>query len=513
MDDNRMTRRECLHRTVLAAAAAALSPALLAQVARGQGGGTVTVGLAADILNFDPSAKSFVTYPVILQVYDKLLDYTVAYQPVARLAAAWKIADDYRSATFTLRPGVKFHNGRLMTAKDIVAVFERAMDPKVGQNLVTLTSGQGMRAVRAVDDATVRFEYDFQTPNILDTIQEIDIIAPEAFNQLRETTIGTGPFKVAEWVPNDHVTLDRSPQYWRQGRPYLDRVILKPFNNPDALVTALQTGTIDIATSIPYPQVARLRSQGNLVLKGDGTGAFLQLFELNPQRPPFNNKTIRQAMQYAVDRETILKTVYAGIGQTRVAPYPPNSAAYNPTLDRRYRFDLAKAKALIVQAGYPNGFKFTTPITTGFADFAQAAQILKADLAKIGVDMEIQLVDNARWTPMLFGGQFDATYTFVALNKDPLTLFRNSPYRTFSSPIFPKGDFPAGYADTINAARHTVVKEARYNLFTKIQEILLDESWTVSVCSREVISGWLKSVQGFSWNIDYEIQLEDTRKS
>ncbi|HYM71316.1 MAG TPA: ABC transporter substrate-binding protein [bacterium] len=503
-----MTRRELLY----AGAAAALSPALLARVARAQGKGTVTVGLPSDILNFDPSAKSFVTYPVIRLVYNKLVDYTAGYQPQAELASSWKIADDFHSATFKLRPGVKFHNGRPMTSKDVVAVFQRAMDPATGQNLVTLTSAQGLRTVRAPDDATVVFEYDYQTPNILDTIQEIDIIAPEAFGNLRQTTIGTGPFKVTEWVPNDHVTLDRAPTYWKSGLPYLDRVVLKPFNNPDAMVSALQTGTIDVATSVPYPQVARLRSQSNLVLRGDGTGAFLNLLELNPQRDPFTKKPVRQAMQYAVDRDTILKTVYAGIGETRIAPYPPNSVAYNPSLGKQYHFDLAKAKALIAQGGYPNGFKFSAPVTNAVPDFAQAMQIVKADLAKIGVDMEIQLVDNARWTPMLFGGQFDATITFVALNKDPLTLFRNSPYRTSASPVFPKGDFPPGYADTINAARHTVVKEARQNLFSKLQQVLLDESWTVPICSREVVSGWSKSIQGFTWNIDYEIELEQTRR-
>jgi len=494
-------------------AAAAISPSVLARAAQAQGKGQVTVGLPADILNFDPSMKQFSTYPVIRQVYSKLLDYTVAYQPVPDLAVSWKIADDYRSATFKLRPGVKFHNGRTMTAKDVVAVFERAMNPEFGQNLVTLTSGQGMRAVTAVDDTTVRFDYEYQTPNILDTIQEVDIIAPEAFSQLRQTTIGTGPFKVAEWVPNDHVALDRFPQYWNSGRPSLERVTLKPFNNPDAMVTALQTGTIDIAISLPYPQAARLRAEHDLVIQGDSTGAFLNNFEMNPQRPPFDKKLVRQAMQYAVDRETILKTVYAGLGQVRVAPYPPNSTAYNPELNKRYRFDLARAKQLLTQAGYPNGFKFTAPITPASADYPQAAQILKADLAKIGVDMEIQLVDIARFVPMLFGGQFDMTYAFVALNKDPLTLFRNSAYRTFSSPVFPQGNFPAGYVDTINAARHTVVKEARYNLFTKIQEILLDEAWMIPVCSHEVISGWLKSVHGFSWDIDFEIQLDNTSKS
>jgi len=512
MADHRMTRRTLLHAGAAGAAAAVLSPALLAGVARAQGRGTITVGLPADILNFDPATKSFSTYPVIKQVYNKLLDDTVAYQPQPELAASWKIADDYRSATFKLRPGVKFHNGRTMTSKDVVAVFQRAMDPKVGQNLFTLTAGQGMRDVRATDDTTLVFEYDYQTPNILDSIQEIDIIAPEAFNTLQQTTIGTGPFKVTEWVPGDHVTLDKSPVYWKSGLPYLDRVIMKPFTNPDAMVSALQTGTVDIAISLPYPQVARLRAQGDLVLKGDGTGAFLNLLELNPQREPFNKKPVRQAMQYAVDRDGILKTAYAGIGEIRVAPYPPNSLAYNPALNKTYHFDLAKAKQLIAQGGYPNGFRFTAPVTAANPDFAVAMQIIKADLAKIGVNMEIQLVDNARWVPMLFGGQFDATITFVALNKDPLTLFRNSPYRTSASPVFPQGNFPPGYADTINAVRHTVVREARVNLLNKLQQILLDESWTVPICSREVITGWVKPVQGFTWNIDYELELEQTRK-
>jgi len=512
MADERMTRRTLLQAGAAGAAAAILSPALLESVARAQGRGTITIGLPTDILNFDPAMKQFATYPIIKQVYNKLLDDTAAYQPQPELASSWKIADDYRGATFKLRSGVKFHNGRTLTSKDVLAVFQRAMDPKVGQNLYVLTVGQGLRDVRTPDDSTIVFEYDYQTPNILDTIQEIDIIAPEAFGNLQQTTIGTGPFKVGEWIPGDHVTLNRSPVYWKSGLPLLDQIVMKPFSNPDALVSALQTGTVDIAIGLPYPQVARLRTQSDLVLKGDGTGAFLNLLELNPQREPFNKKPVRQALQYAVDRDTILKTAYAGIGQTRVAPYPPNSLAYNPALNQTYHFDLAKAKQLIAQGGYPNGFRFTALITTADPDFTVAAQVIKADLAKIGVDMEIQIVDNARWVPMLFGGEFEVTMTFVALNKDPLTLFRNSPYRTSASPVFPQGNFPAGYVDTINAVRHTVVREARINLLTKLQQILLDESWTVPICSREVIAGWVKPVRGFTWNIDYELELEQTRK-
>ncbi len=512
MSTHRFTRRSFLRQSAAGAAVASLGPAFLSRLAQAQGRGAVTVGLPADILNFDPSAKSFVTYPIIRQVYNRLHDYDLKNLPQPELATSWKIGEDHRSITFKLRSGVKFHNGRTLTSKDIVAVFERAMDPKVGQNLVTLTSGQGMSAVRAADESTVVFEYAFQTPNILDTIQEIDIIAPEAFGQLGQTTIGTGPFKVVEWVPGDHVTLGRHDGYWKPSLPALDRVVLKPFNNPDAMVTALQTGTIDVATSIPYPQVERLKAQKNLSLASDRTGALMNLFYVNPQREPFTNKALRQALQFALDRQSIVRTVYAGFGEPLAAPYPSNSIAYSADLNKRYMFDLAKAKQLIAQAGFPNGFKFTCIVTTAFPDFTQIAQIVKADLAKIGVDMTIELVDNARWTPRLFAGDFQATITFVALNKDPLTLFRNSPYRTFSSPPFPKGNFPPGYAETINAARRTVTKEFRQRLFTKIQEILLEESWTLPLCSREIIFGWVSPVRGFAWNIDTQIELEQTRK-
>lgn len=514
MHDEMITRRELLRRGAAGAAAATLTPSVLTQIAQAQGrtGGTLTVGLLADILNFDPSTKSFVTYPIIRQVYNKLLEYDLHYNPQPDLATSWQVGDDKRSVTFKLRQGVRFHNGRPFSARDVVATFERAMDPRTGQNLVTLTSGQGMKGVRATDDSTVVFEYEWQTPNILDSIQEIDIMAPEAFGQLRQTTIGTGPFKVMEWVPNDHVTFQKHDAYWRPGLPLLDRVILRPYNNPDAMVTALQTGTIDAAVGIPYPQATRLRELRNLVLRSDQTGALMNLFYVNPQREPFTNKTLRQAMQYALDRQTILRTVFAGFGEVRVAPFPPNSIAYDPELNTRYRFDLNRAKELMTRAGFPNGFRFTAIITTGFPDFAQIAQIIKADLAKINVDMAIELVDNARWTPRLFAGDFQATVTFVALNKDPLTLFRNSPYRTFSSPPFPQGNFPAGYVDNINAARRTVTKEFRQRLFTKIQEILLDESWTMPLTSREVIYGWVSSVRDFAWNIDTQIALERTAK-
>lgn len=509
-----ITRRELLLRGAAGLAAASVSPALLTRIAQAQrrAGGTLTVGLGADILNFDPSTKAFVTYPIIQQVYNKLLDYDANYTPVPDLATSWQIHDDKKTATFKLRQGVRFHNGRPLTARDVVATFERAMDPRTGQNLVTLTSGQGMKSVRATDDFTVVFEYEFQTPNILDTIQEVDIMAPEAFGQLTRTTIGTGPFRVVEWIPNNHVTLQKHDGYYKPGLPILDRVILRPYNNPDAMVTALQTGTIDAAVGIPYPQAQRLRAIRNLTLASDRTGALMNLFYLNPQREPFNNKQVRQALQYALDRQTILRTVYAGFGEVRVAPYPPNSIAYDPELNNRYRFDLNRAKELLARAGFPNGFRCSAIVTTAFPDFAQVAQIIKADLAKIGVDMDIELVDNPRWVPRLFAGDFQATVTFVALNKDPLTLFRNSPYRTFNSPPFPQGNFPAGYVDNINAARRTVTKEFRQRLFTKIQEILLDESWTLPLTSREVIYGWTSAVAGFGWNIDTQIALEKTSK-
>jgi peptide/nickel transport system substrate-binding protein len=505
--------RRALVRGSAAGAAAALAPAWLDRLARAQGRGAVTVGLPADILNFDPATKSFVTYPIIRQVYNRLLDYDLRYTPHPELATSWKIAPDFRSATFRLRPGVKFHNGRPLAAKDIVAVFQRAMDPKVGQNLVTLTSGQGMTAVRAPDESTVVFEYAYQTPNILDTIQEIDIIAPEAFGQLAQTTIGTGPFKVLEWIPGDHVTLVRHDAYWKPNLPYLERVVLKPFNNPEAMVAALETGTIDAAVGVAYDQVQRLRGQPRLRLAPDDTGAFLNIFYLNPQREPFTSKMLRQSLQYALDRETIVRTVYAGLASPRVAPYPPNSFAYNPALNTRYRFDLAKAKQLMAQAGFGSGVRFTIILTTAAPDYARIAQIVKADLAKIGVDMTIELLDNARWTPRLFAGDFQATISFVALNKDPLTLFRNSPYRTFNSPPFPKGNFPPGYVESINAARRTVTKEFRYRLFTRIQEILLDESWAQALSSHPIIFGWNAGVAGFAWNIDVQIALEQTRKA
>jgi ABC-type transport system substrate-binding protein len=224
---------------------------------------------------------------------------------------------------------------------------------------------------------------------------------------------------------------------------------------------------------------------------------------------PFDNKMVRQAVNMAINKRQIARLVN-GRGTPTDTFIPPLMPGYGKF--SLYPYDLAGAKKLLAQAGFPNGFKFTCIVTTAFPDFAQIAQIAKADLAKIGVDMTIELVDNARWTPRLFAGDFQATITFVALNKDPLTLFRNSPYRTFNSPPFPKGNFPAGYAETINAARRTVTKEFRQRLFTKIQEILLEESWTLPLCSREIVFGWVSSVRGFTWNIDTQIELEQVRK-
>ena len=476
-----------------------------------QTGGSLTVGQIQDLTSFDPFMLLFVNYPIQHQLFDRLIamDHELNVNP--SLAESWEVGEDGQSITFTLRPGVTFHNGHPLEAADVVANIERAQNEETGGNIFAKV--QTVESAEAPDASTVVVTFTAPTPNMFDIFDSLSIVAPEAFENLQREPIGTGPFRFVEWIPGDQVVMARNDAYWREGLPYLDEVIVKPYADGETLTLALESGQIGAAISLPYTNAERLGASADVTIERGQDGALLYVLVINPpdasqEETPLSNKLVRQAINYAMNRQAIVDQALFGVGQATVVAFPETSSAYFPELTDQYPFDLERARELLAEAGYAAGFDMEILAPTSFPELVSMGQILAADLAQIGINASIVPIESAVWTPRLLDGDYQATFTFIGRShKDPLGLFDNSPFRISNSPVWPEGDFPEGYAEAITAAGTTVDPEARAESFRSVNEIMLDQSVQIPISFKYTLFGWRNDVHGVDWSPDDEIKL------
>lgn len=497
-----------------------------------QQGGTLTVGTTGDILNFDAFSLGFISYPMQLQCYDRLILYDHVLNITPQLATDWEVNEEGTQLTLTLREGVTWHNGREFVADDVVANFERALQPENGSNVHGMV--QTVAGAEALDDQTVVINFSEPTPNMFDILNAMSIMAPESFDSLGESCIGTGPFKFQEWIPGDHVTFVRNDDYWDEGKPYLDEVIFRPYSDLEALVTALETGIVDAAIAVPPKDYQRLLDSGVEVPFGQ-EGALLYSITVNPPDPdqpegPLSDQRVRQAICWAIDRDAIVDQALFGVGGGTVVPFPEYSLAYFEEYADAYQFDLDQAAALLDEAGWTDTdgddirdkdgepLVLNTITIQAYPETTDMAQILKADLNTIGVDLEIEPLDSAAYSPRHLGSEetnnsavFDLDVTFVGRQHlDPMGLFDNSPFRPFSSPIFPRGDFPEGYVENLEIAGSTIDEEERRTALEQVQQIMLDACVDIPVSWKFTLFAHQDNVQGLDWSVNDEIRLVNT---
>jgi peptide/nickel transport system substrate-binding protein len=402
--------------------------------------------------------------------------------------------------------------------------------PDTGSNVHGMV--KSVDRAEAIDDYTVTIFFTAPTPNMFDILNAMSIMAPESFDTLNSTCVGTGPFRLSEWIPGDQSTFVRNEEYWDEGKPYLDEIVLKPYSDLEAMTTALEAGVIDVAIAVPPQDYDRLTSAGVEVPFGQ-TGALLYVTTLNPpdasqEAGPLSDKQVRQAICYAFDRETMVEQALFNIGEPTVVHFPDYSLAYFEEFTDYYTFDLDRAAELLDAAGWTDsngdgirdkdGQELTlrTISTTAAPMLADMAQILKADLNQIGVDLSIEPLEPPVYTARRFGqenegsGDYDLDFTFVGRQHlDPLGLFDNSGFRPFSSPVWPEGDFPEGYVENITIAQSTVDRDTRVEAFRNVQEIILDNCNSAAISWRYTLFGHQADTHGLNWTVNDEIRLKD----
>ena len=222
---------------------------------------------------------------------------------------------------------------------------------------------------------------------------------------------GSGPFKVVEWLPGDHLDLERFDGYWDPDIPNVESAQIRFFADEAAMIAALEAGTIDIVLNLPPRELDRLSRRFNVV-RGQDAANFYYL-GMNSMQPPFDQIKVRCAMAHTLDKEAMTRNVLFGVSNPIGTPYPEFSFAHFPEFEDLYPYDLERSKQLLTEAGYPDGIEFTIATTFTFPEFTQFAEILQANLAQIGTTVHIEPMDIAQWVPVLLESRYGAIFSFA----------------------------------------------------------------------------------------------------
>ena len=373
-------------------------------------GGEMTVAITADPPGWDPTVSTSqeiarVTYH---NVFEGLVRLDRSGNIVPALAESWETSDDGLTWTFKIREGVKFHDGSDMTLDDVVAAFERAKDPDSGHTHPEYYAA--IDAVAAGDGNTVVFTLSEPSSSLLYNLARPDsIIYPAAQAETqRSQPVGTGPFKFVNYVEGSEVRLEKFADYYLEGVPYLDAVTFKIIPDPNTRFAALQSGDIDlIGVALPPEQYMQLSS--NPDLKGTEGSATTEItLALNNTRPPLDNKLVREAITYAIDKKQIVDGAFFGLGTvigTHMSPSEPYYIDLNP-----YPYNPEKAKELLAEAGYPDGFELNFELPEPYNIERRTGEVIAQQLAQVGIKADLSVVEWGTWVQRIFlGGDYDMT--------------------------------------------------------------------------------------------------------
>ncbi len=414
------------------------------------GGGLLMAGAAAaqqaelslgmqlepPILDPTAGAAAAIDEVVYANVFEGLTRFGPDGAVLPALAEDWEVAPDGLSWAFTLREGLTFHDGLPLTAEDVVFSFDRAMADDSTNAQKQLFSG--ISEVTAIDDRTVEITLDAPKGALLFNLAWGDavIVSPASAETNATAPVGTGPFRFSQWVQGDRIELVRNPDYW--GEPArLDKVTFRFISDPTAAFAAMMAGDIDAFPVFPAPEnLAQFAADPRFqVIVGSTEGE--TILAINNARPPLDNLLVRQAIAHAVDRQAVIDGAMFGYGTPIGSHFAPHHPAY-VDLTGWSAHDPEKARALLAEAGLPDGF--TTTLTLPPPSYARrGGEIIAAQLREVGIETEIVNVEWAQWLEQVFNGN-DFGLTVIS-HTEPLDI-----------EIYARPDYYFGYDDPVMRA-------------------------------------------------------------
>ncbi|WP_166462604.1 ABC transporter substrate-binding protein [Amycolatopsis acidicola] len=462
---------------------------------------TLRQSVAADLPSYDPYAIGADSYPLIRNMYEALVEYDHDGKPLLRLAESYDIAPDQTSVSVKIRSGVTFHNGRPLTAHEVVANYQLVADPKLG-GLLTQIAGD-VAHLEATDDRTVKFTFKGPRASqlITDVMNAVPIAWPSNSANIANTGIGTGPFKQGDRVPGQSWSLTRNDQYWGK-KADLAGLNFQVITDPSVGVTALQSNQLDVVGSAPFSTIPQLKASFRRVDNPITAGTVV--FYLNAAKAPLDNEDVRQAFRYAIDRATIVRNALFGEAKEKVLFWPPTSPAYDPELEKSEGFNLERARSKFASAGVTS---LPDPILvpSSLPELQAAAEIVQASLAGIGIKVGVRSVGIPEYLQELTGGTSGIyILTIGNENKYPTLLTKTTFFSTADNVLFPGGKTPEYYTSAVDAATNAVSLDQQKAAFKNLNQALLRLSSTISVSSHPPLMYYANNVHKVDVNIDAE---------
>lgn len=466
-------------------------------------GGTLVIARLSDASTFDPhftnsiSTSSFshnIIYEGLVQ-QDKNMDI----QPM--LATEWKQVDDV-TWEFKLRQGVSFHDGTRFTAEAVKKTFERILDKNVASPRAVVF--KPVKEIKIKDDYTVQLVLNYPFAPILSILasQEGSIISPAAIEQygkdLTKHPIGTGPFTFKSWIPGQETVLDKNESYWGE-KPKVDKVVFKVVPEGATRIAMVETGEAHIAEPLPVTEIERVEASANISLYRS-EGLATEFIGFNVKKKPFDDVRVRQAISHAIEADSIIKGVYNNVGTKANSTMGPKVFGYHPNLPS-YDYDLNKAKELLIEAGYPNGFK-TTIWTYDKKERVNLAEVAQSQLKGIGIDAEVKVLEYGAFISAIGKGEQDI---FISgwgnatgdADYNQSNMFHSSSQGDAGNNFF----YSNPNVDTlIEEGRKETDSVKRKEIYAKAQEIEIKDAVFIPIRNGEQIAALSKKVDNFWMN-------------
>ena len=435
-------------------------------------GGSVVYGMTQDLASLDPHVDTDAgTRDVVFNLYEGLVKPTSDGGFIPAVASDYIISDDAKTYTFTLRDGITFHDGTPVTIEDVKYSIDRYAEIQGESSAFSSL----VDSVEVQDDKTLVVNLKESYSEFL-PMMTIAII-PQSNEDPAGNPIGTGPFKYVSYTPGQNLELEKYDGYWQEGVPSLDSVEFKFIADVDTAFVELQAGTIDILKYLTSAQAETLGDDYNIV---QGSMNLVHAMYLNSVYEPLSKTEVRQALCYAVDRDAINNFIFGGkshiIGSHMI---PAMSKYYEPEAETVYSYDPEKAKELLADAGYADGFDLEITVPSSYSQHVDSAQIIADELSQVGINVTLNQVEWSTWLQDVYkGGNFQATVIGFDGTLAPSDWLKK--YVTDDAKNFMHYS-NTEYDDVFNTAYTTVDDDVKVENYKKAQMILAEDAAAVYI--------------------------------
>jgi peptide/nickel transport system substrate-binding protein len=448
-----------------------------------------------------PMASEGQSMNVCWQMYNSLVWIDDTGRVVPALAESWTVSDDGQAYTFKLRKGVTFHNGEVFNADSVVFSWQRGCR----ETMQWFEKWTLAKAVTKIDEYTVKIETEGPSPLLLRIMTDYwAMVPPKYIAEVGEDgfvghPMGTGPFRFVEWKKGDRIIFEANPNYWEEGMPKVKNLVFRPIPESTTRVAAIKTGEVDVVTRMNVEEMAGLKNDSGIQHNNYPVDrvyyiAFNNLTTGKGQ--PTESPLVRQAMNYAVDVDAIIEALFGGYAKPSIGFVTSGNLGYDKSI-KPFGYDPQKAKTLLKEAGYPNGFdmEFACPVGA-YTNFEQVCEAIQGYLGEVGVKAELEQMESGKYwdleskkqLPPLFGDSW-ATAIGEALPRLQGALGgMNASYSSWSDP---KID------DLLLAIGQTVDDEKRSDLYVELQRYMQDNPPFIYLYEPVTFEAALKRVKNY----------------